>query len=272
MTTPREWWLDDRRLHLLAWGSPDAPAVLLVHGITGNAWNWEPFAERVATRHQLVALDMRGHGESAHAEGETYEHLDYLADVLTVIEHVGPPVPIVGHSIGGHVCLILAALRTDLVSSLVLVDIEAFPPRTQPDTLRRLGANPHPVFPDLAAVVEELRSRLPAVPEAVLCAKAEHDTVLQRDGTRMYRFDRGVLRRVTAPDARPYLPRVRCPVLLVRGDQSHVMRETAAAEMAATFQQSSTVEIPNSTHWPHLENVERFSQAVQRFLESRVGE
>lgn len=271
LTPPRERWLDGRRLHCVEWGPADAPPVLLVHGITGNARNWSAFAELVARAHRLIAVDLRGHGESAYAEGEAYEHLDYMADLLLACEQLGAPVPMVGHSIGGHVCLILAALRPELVASLVVVDVEAFPPREQPEKLRQLGRHPHPVFPDLAAVAGDIRERLPGAPDRIVTAKAENDTVSQSDGTRVYRFDRAVLRRVTAPDARPYLPRVRCPVLLVRGENSHVMRRQAAREMAARIPRAAVVEIAGAAHWPHLENAGDFTRAVLEFLVETKG-
>jgi len=62
--TPRQVWLDER-LHCLEWGEAEAAPVLLVHGITGNAHNWDPLATVAAAHHRIVALDLRGHGESA---------------------------------------------------------------------------------------------------------------------------------------------------------------------------------------------------------------
>ncbi len=271
LSPAREWWLEGTRLHLVEWGTAAAAPMLLVHGISGNAHNWAAFAERAARTRRLVALELRGHGESAPAEGEAYEHLDYLADLLAVSDHFGRPVPIVAHSIAGQVSLVLAALRPERVGSLVVVDIEAFPPRTQAETLRRIGDEPHPVFADLDAAIEDQRARLPGLPERALRLKARHDTVARPDGRLTYRFDRAVLRRVTAPDVRPYLPRIRCPVLIVRGEQSHVLRRAAAEEMAARIPRARVVEIPGATHWPQLENAEAFAAAVLRFLVEEEG-
>lgn len=262
----RDGWRDGR-LHWLEWGPAQGPPVLLVHGITGNAHDWDVLAAAAAGTRRIAALDLRGHGESAWAEGETYEHLDYMADLLDVIDRLGAPVSLVGHSIGGHVCLVLAALRPDLVTSLVLVDIEAFPPREQPERLRRAGARPHPVFEDLDAVLREIREHHPRVPDPLRRSKAMHDTLPQPDGSRVYRFDRAALRRVGAPDARPYLARIRCPVLLVRGEDSPVMRAAAAEEMAGALRDASLVEIPAAGHWPQLENAEAFNLAITAFLQ-----
>ncbi|MFQ5700035.1 MAG: alpha/beta fold hydrolase [Myxococcota bacterium] len=263
---PRDCWLDGR-LHWLEWGPTYGSAALLVHGITGNAHNWDALAAIAARTHRIAALDLRGHGESAWAELDAYEHLDYLADLLDVIDQLGPPVSLIGHSIGGHVCLFLAALRPDLVSSLVVVDVEAFAPREQPEMLRRSGARSHPLFDDLDAVARRIQERQPRISGRLARAKALHDTLLQPDGSRVYRFDRGVLRGVTCPDARPYLPRIRCPVLLVRGEDSPVLRAAAAREMAEAMRNASLVEIPAAGHWPQLESSEAFTLAVTTFLE-----
>lgn len=137
---------------------------------------------------------------------------------------------------------------------------------------RRSGERPHPVFADLDSVVEDLREPLAPVPEPILRAKAQHDTAVRSDGTRVFRFDRAVLRGVTAPDARPYLPRIVCPVLLARGQESHVMRPEAAKEMGERIPRASLVEIPGSVHWPQLQNPDAFARAVLGFLERALRE
>ena len=56
------------RLHYTEFGDPAAPAVLLLHGFTFDAHAWDPFAERISDRFHVLALTVRGHGDSDRAE------------------------------------------------------------------------------------------------------------------------------------------------------------------------------------------------------------
>lgn len=108
-------------LHVAVDGPPDAPAVVLLHGITSShrAWDWL-VPELVAT-HLVVRPDARGHGQSERAPG-TYDLFAYTDDAVAVIEEIGPPVVLVGHSLGGATAAAVAQRRPDLVRALLLED------------------------------------------------------------------------------------------------------------------------------------------------------
>ena len=118
------------RVHVLDWAadSPEAPAVVLVHGLLATAWIWSPVVRRVAGRARVLAPDLRGHGLS-ESPREGYD-LDSLAfDVLTVLtahglgpDVGGPPVVLVGHGFGAQVAAWAAHLRPAAVSGSILVD------------------------------------------------------------------------------------------------------------------------------------------------------
>lgn len=97
----------------------DSPGVVLVHGITENASTWDPIVERLAPAHQVAALDLRGHGRSAHADRYDLEAM--ASDVGAVIDEARLDRPhVVGHSLGGAVVSVVGA--TVPVRSVVDVD------------------------------------------------------------------------------------------------------------------------------------------------------
>ncbi len=114
--------VDGTTLGALSWtGLSGAPTVVAIHGITSNAWVWDPLAHHLAGAADLVAVDLRGRGRSFEA-AEPYGIEQHAADVASIIEHLGGPLVVVGHSMGAFVAEMVAERRPELVRDLVLVD------------------------------------------------------------------------------------------------------------------------------------------------------
>ncbi|MFT3853064.1 MAG: alpha/beta hydrolase [Ilumatobacteraceae bacterium] len=95
-------------------GDERAPAVVLVHGITENHETWRPVIEALAADHCVLAVDLRGHGDSD--DEPPYDPQGYASDVAETIAAVGLQRPlIVGHSLGGVVVTVVPAFCTDVV-------------------------------------------------------------------------------------------------------------------------------------------------------------
>jgi pimeloyl-ACP methyl ester carboxylesterase len=79
------------------------PAVLLIHGVGGDAGNWDPIADRLARRLDVMAMDLRGHGQSAVIDGAVDVH-DFARDAAQVLDEAGVATcRVVGFSLGGVV-------------------------------------------------------------------------------------------------------------------------------------------------------------------------
>jgi pimeloyl-ACP methyl ester carboxylesterase len=118
---------------------PNAPPVVLLHGLGVAGSVWQAFARRLLPYLAAVAPDLRGHGQS-EAPPTGYAPADYARDLIVMLEdmaqdtvHFALPVPIVGHSLGALVALELAALRPELVSWLVLLDPPLDPSLPNPE-------------------------------------------------------------------------------------------------------------------------------------------
>jgi pimeloyl-ACP methyl ester carboxylesterase len=103
--------------------------VVLVHGITESAASFDPVIQRLTSTHEVITLDLRGHGESALAG--SYDLGAMAGDVATVIEAAGVTRPhLVGHSLGGAVVtaagsMLDVASVVDVDQSLQLEDFKA---------------------------------------------------------------------------------------------------------------------------------------------------
>jgi pimeloyl-ACP methyl ester carboxylesterase len=128
-TRPAEGYvtLAGLRLHYLEWeqrgGNPDAPPLLLLHGLASGASIWEMTAPALAAERRVVALDQRGHGLSDKPD-DGYDFATIVADDIGVANALalGPRFALAGHSWGGNVALDLAARHPDRVAALLLVD------------------------------------------------------------------------------------------------------------------------------------------------------
>lgn len=112
-------------MHVGLWepadGADDAPAVLLIHGVTASHLSWLAVAERLPDA-RVIAPDLRGRGRSNGLVGPAglAAHARDLADVLDALE-VERAVA-VGHSMGAFVALVFGDVHSERVSRVVLVD------------------------------------------------------------------------------------------------------------------------------------------------------
>src|SRR5512145_3394795 len=89
-------------LHLLEW-SEAGVALLCLHGFGNEAHIWDDFAPAVAPYYHTLALDHRGHGDSAWDPGRRYDHDTMVEDVERVLDALGiERLVLVGHSLGGR--------------------------------------------------------------------------------------------------------------------------------------------------------------------------
>lgn len=117
------------------WGPPDAPPVLLLHGLTDDGTEWPDAVRRWQPTYRLIAPDLRGHGRSPRFDEPDLHrcHELWLADVLDLLSGIDTPPIVIGHSLGGLLALRAAAAAPSLVRGLVLEDPAAPTGREVPD-------------------------------------------------------------------------------------------------------------------------------------------
>jgi len=132
----RQRTIDVRGMHLnlLEWGDPQAPPLLLTHGMWDHARSFAVLAPLLAEHFRVVAMDARGHGDSAWAGAYTW--FTDILDTIAVIRSFDRPVLLVGHSKGGGQATDAARAVPERVRKLV--NIDGFGPPSLPDDGRPL--------------------------------------------------------------------------------------------------------------------------------------
>ncbi len=98
-----------------------APPLLIAHGLFGSARNWGVIARRLSDRREVLAVDMRNHGDSPRFPTQSYAEM--AADLAGVIAAHGGRADVLGHSMGGKAAMLLALTEGAMVNRLVVADI-----------------------------------------------------------------------------------------------------------------------------------------------------
>lgn len=112
-------------LAALEWGEPDAPALVALHGWLDNAASFTRLAPLLARQRRVIALDLPGHGHSAHLPPGPlrYHNADQVAHVLDFADALGlERFDLLGHSLGAGVASLLAAAAPARIDRLLLIE------------------------------------------------------------------------------------------------------------------------------------------------------
>ncbi len=255
------------RLHYLDWGNEDKPPMLLVHGLQDCARSWDFVAVAMASRYHVLALDHRGHGDSAWTSDGTYKLADYVGELAEFIEALDlRDLVLVGHSAGAKNSFIHASTRSERLSRLVIVDMDPDAYNPGSATMFDRYRTESDEWEDLDAVVERLRIREPGASEETLRHHAEVMTREAPSGRRIWKRDRNLVTTYERPEAWKYLDDITCPTLLIRGTQSSLLTHEVAVRMQQRIPHCQLVELDGAGHWCYDEAPGEFENAMKRFL------
>jgi pimeloyl-ACP methyl ester carboxylesterase len=260
-------------------GSPDAPAVVLIHGLQDEADTWRHVFAPLAEKHRVIALDLPGFGRSDKS-GRKYTPQFFVDAVIELLDRLDIHyATLVGNSLGGMIAEIIALQHAARVSRLVLVDGTIaivkrpatnhslltqlfFLPQVDKRNFELLRPNHQLAFDTLEPYYADLRG-LP---------QTDRDFLFQRVNERVWdesqrlaslsvqqqlpRFFMGEGRRLVKR-----IPKLPVPTHVIWGDSDSILsiengRARAAQQAGATFSA-----IRNAGHLPHQEQPQAFLSA-----------
>jgi pimeloyl-ACP methyl ester carboxylesterase len=196
-------------------GKPGAPGMMLVHGAAAHAAWWLELAPELAADHDLVVMELSGHGDSGHREEYT-PALWQLEAQTVLLDASLSGVTVVGHSMGGLVSSLLTAARPDLVGTLILLDSPIGKVARRDGPARQ--SRTRPSRKELLDGFKLLPPGTVADPR-LLERVAAHGAVRAAEGWR-WKADPEASQRFTNEEVDAALARITAPVGLVYGEHS----------------------------------------------------
>jgi pimeloyl-ACP methyl ester carboxylesterase len=270
-------------LHLLEWSHEGVP-LLLLHGFGNEAHIWEDFAPAVAPFYRTLALDHRGHGDSAWDPERRYEHEAMVADVEAATAELGfERLVVIGHSLGGRIATLFAGRHPERMAGLVLIDIgPEVDPRGRMRIRQDVEANIAPVFASVAEYARVLSLAYPAARADALARMARHGLRQRDDGRFELKMDPALRGGLGAPAATDEaearerettaalwdaLARIPCPTLVVRGAASDILSPEVADRMVEEVLPNGRLAVVGRAgHSVMTDNPDGFREAVSDFV------
>ena len=272
MHSDRTLVLNGQRFHYTEWGAPTAPAVILLHGVTGHARTWDEEAAALASRYRVLALDQRGHGDSDPSPNADYTVATMAADLDAFARALAlTRVSIVGLSMGGRVAIAFAGTEPARVDRLMIVDIG---PDISAAGMARVGtlmARSPELFPSLEQALAFHRLTNPLYTETMLRHRVEHGT-RPVEGGLTWKYDRGLRDAVRSGtwrdpiDLWPLWRDIACPILIVRGADSDVLSAETAKRMLEENAHAHFAEVPGAGHTVPGDQPQAFRTLLSTFL------
>lgn len=245
--------------------TPASPTLVVAHGLYGSARNWGVICRRLSDRREVVAVDMRNHGDSPWMPAHRYPEM--AADLAEVIGTLGPPVDLMGHSMGGKAAMQLALTRPELIRRLVVADIA--PVAYGHDQARHVQAMEALDLSRITSRAEADAALASQVPDLALRAFFLQSLDLRP------RPPRWKLNLQVLATEMPHVVgwpgtqgRFAGPTLFLTGADSHYVRPEHRETIRALFPKARFAKIPGAGHWLHAEKPREFEETVRVFLEA----
>ena len=262
----------DLNLHYLEWGNVESPAVVMIHGLTGNAHAFDNLVPNFVRKYRVISVDVRGRGDSDWAADADYSNDAYLADLEGLRQALGlERFSLVGTSMGGRISLTYAGTYPERVERTVLNDIG---PEVDPRGGARIASSSRDAVVTFAAIEEvmawhrENRVGFSAMSDAQQRAAAGYAVKPLPNGGYTWKMDPAVRSDPRRPDpdvSWKLAKQIPGPVLLVRGGDSDLLSPEIARRMVAEMQDCRMVEVPGVGHAPTLMEPEAFGPVMEFF-------
>jgi pimeloyl-ACP methyl ester carboxylesterase len=250
---------DGVNLRYLDTGSGD-PALVLIHGWACNQSMWGDQIEAFAPTHRIIAVDLRGHGESDKPD-QDYDIEGFADDMAWLIREIGLDRPVlIGHSMGGVTTLNLLRKHPDIARAAVFVDagIIPFPAELRPMVDQTIEALKTPAYKDIAKnAIAQFMFREDSPPELRDRVAAEMAEAPQR---LMYTALPSTLDEANYPPGPLPVPSLFVKATTLQATEEQIKERYPGMEVVSK----------DTGHFCHMEKPDEFNAIVSKWLEKTL--
>jgi pimeloyl-ACP methyl ester carboxylesterase len=257
------------RLHVVETGEASAgrPAIILLHGIARHAHTFDHIAGEFSRTYRVLAVDMRGHGDSAWSQPGAYLVQDYVKDLEGLVDQLRlTRVTLLGNSTGGRVAQVYAGLHPDNVRTLVVEDVGPERPQNIADAFARRVEQEKDGWASEDELVAQLVTQNRRTPEPLLRTYA-HFGLKRRDDSRLiWKRDPNLVKGFVETELWASVSKITAPTLYVIGGGSRIVPPETQQKLKETLPNVRLVVMPGLGHYPDEEDTVGFMKIVQDFL------
>ncbi len=268
----------DVTLHYRRFGKPGGTPLAMLHGVSFSSFDWIEIATALAADREVVAMDLRGFGDSSWSAAKDYTVPTNAKDILALAGHLGwKKFFLSGHSMSGRHCTWCAAENPERIAGLVLGD---YSPENAPAGSQRVAQSVANT-PDVFASVDDAMRYFKVDPASSDGRKrrTRFETYLKPvpGGFAVKRdtFFRDQFRKTLETGERPglgvdlweALRRLQVPVKVIRGARSDLFAAETVAKVKAANPRIELVEI-DAGHNIALDNPDAVIRVTRAFLEA----
>lgn len=240
--------------------------IVFIHGLGENASSWRHQLQHFESSYRVVAMDLRGHGQSG-TNDEVITMKLFSQDVLKLLDHIKiDQAHFVGHSMGGLISQEIAAHNRGRMLSMVLSDSAGYypPPLGTTGLEARLKNIDNMTMAEMAELIAEGACR-PGAPAEV---KEEVKRLFAANRKEPYR--QATISTLTS-DYRDYHGKMQLPTLLMVGEFDQTTPLSYAEFLKSVLVFSQLAVIPDAAHMSKLENPREYNRLLSEFLSGVRG-
>ncbi len=255
------------RIHYLDWGTPGKQPLILLHGIARVAHTFDHLAPHFTANYHVIAIDMRGHGDSAWDGAGGYVVEDYVKDIEALIAQLKlRNIVLWGNSTGGRVAQMVAGLHPELVSSVIVEDVGPERPREVSNRRADRMAKETDGWATIDDLYAQAQRENPRTPEAVLRPFVQHASKPRADGRIVWKRDPAILNGFVPTELWATVRRIKAPLIYILGGASNIVPALTQMDIRRELPQAEIVMLPGLGHYPSDEKPADFLAVVDRFL------
>jgi pimeloyl-ACP methyl ester carboxylesterase len=256
------------RIHYLEWGSTDKPALIMLHGIGRVAHTFDHIAPHFASRYRVIAVDMRGHGDSDWDPKGAYLVEDYVKDIEGLAQQLRlRNIVIWGNSTGGRVAQVFAGLHPELVAGVISEDVGPERPREIADGMtNRLKQEDERGWASEEELLAQQKKGSPRTGEAILRAYVHYGSKRRADGRIIWKRDPAIGNGFVPTELWRFVREIKPPIIYILGGRSTIVPAGTQEELRKVLPHVQIVTIPGAGHYPSEESPAEFLAIVDKFL------